>query len=366
MSADDLSEVVRPASVEELAAALRDTSGVVAVRGRGTKRRWGARPASHDIAVDLTGLDAIVAHDVGDLVVTVQAGVTLRALQEQVGAHRQWLALDPPESDGTVGGTLATANSGPRRLRFGTPRDLLLGVTVVLADGTIARSGGKVVKNVAGYDLGKLFTGSYGTLGVVAQATLRLHPTFVARRVVSVPTRAPWPLVHAVLTSTATPTAIEWYDDTVHVLVESSEAAVDAQAEQVAGLVGGSVGADVPPGFADRPGGGAMLLKLTFRLSALDDVIAAVRTRLPSATLRAHAGGGVLWASAPPDADAVAELRDVVAAYDGTGVVVDAPDDVKATLDAWGPVRGLAVMQRVKEQFDPQHRMNAGVFVGGI
>src|SRR5206468_5170099 len=112
----------------------------------------------------------------GDLVITVEAGVALADVQRVVAKAGQWLALDPPEVGATVGGVVATAASGPRRLRYGTPRDLLIGITVVLADGTIAKSGGKVVKNVAGYDLGKLFTGSFGTLGVIAECTFRLHP----------------------------------------------------------------------------------------------------------------------------------------------------------------------------------------------
>jgi len=354
-----------PTSVQELAAALRDSTGTVAVRGSGARQRWGAPGAPADLVVDMSGMNRVVEHAVGDLVVTVEAGALLDALQASIGVHRQWLALDPP-TRGTVGGMLATADSGPRRLRFGTPRDLLLGVTVVLADGTIARSGGKVVKNVAGYDLGKLFTGAYGTLGVIATATLRLHPMFVARRVVSVDTARPWSLVREVLRSAATPTAIDYDGTTLHVLIESSEAGVDAQAEGVAALTGGATGG-LPSGFGDRPAGNdAMLLKLTYRLSALDDVLAAVRECASDPPLRAHAGSGVLWAALTPDADVLARLRAVVAAYDGAAVVVDAPDAFKQTVDVWGSVRGLELMRRIKAQFDPEGRMNRGRFVGDI
>ena len=133
--------------------------------------------------IETTLLDQVVEHAAGDLVATVQAGVRLDRLAEVLGAAGQRLALDPPAlpgssggTGGTIGGVLATGAAGPLRLRYGTPRDLLIGITVVRADGAVAKSGGKVVKNVAGYDLGKLFAGSRGTLGLITQATFRLHP----------------------------------------------------------------------------------------------------------------------------------------------------------------------------------------------
>src|SRR5437764_9766087 len=181
-------QTLRPTTIDELADVLRDAYAAgrrVGVIGAGSKRGWTPPGDAVEMTVATTALDAVVEHAVDDLVVTVQPGVRLGELQQQLAQHRQWLALDPPEPDATVGGVVAAAASGPRRLRFGTPRDLVLGVTVVLADGTVARAGGKVVKNVAGYDLGRLFAGSFGTLGVIASVTLRLHPSLVARRVVS-------------------------------------------------------------------------------------------------------------------------------------------------------------------------------------
>jgi glycolate oxidase FAD binding subunit len=366
----DKVSVVRPASVEELATALRDSGGTVVVRGAGTHERWREPPEEPDLVIDMTAMDGVVEHSVGDLVVTVDAGILLPDLQQRVGTHRQWLALDPPGAP-TVGGVLATADSGPRRLRFGPPRDLLLGVTVVLADGTVARSGGKVVKNVAGYDLGKLFTGSHGTLGVIAQATLRLHPVLVARRVVTVATDNPGPMVRAVLRSPATPTAIEWYADgdgaALHVVVESSEAAVGAQADTVAGLVGGTVSGDLPGHFGERPWrDGDLGLKVTHRIGAVDDVIAAVRDVAPDVRIRAHAGSGVLWLAGAAELTVIDDLRRRVAPYDGSVVAVAVPPALQSAIDVWGPVRGLEVMRRIKAQFDPQARMDPGRFVGGI
>ncbi|MDQ1746201.1 MAG: glycolate oxidase binding subunit [Frankiaceae bacterium] len=352
---------VSPSSVDELAAALRDTgSAPVRVTGGGSKASWGgvARPA--DVELSTRGLDRIVEHAEGDFVVTVEAGARLADVQEAVGGKGQWLALDPPEPDATVGGVVACAASGPRRLRFGTPRDLLIGVTVVLPDGTVARSGGKVVKNVAGYDLGKLFCGAFGTLGVVAQCTFRLHPQPRAVRCVSVAADDPGPLVAALRRSPFRPSAVEYHGERLSVVIEAFEAAADAQAEQVRALVGGTVASGVPAAFGVRPWGPAEVgLKATFRLGALSEVLALVSKGF---RVSAHAASGVMWLGAAwVDADLLAELRARVAEYDGTVVVVTAPDEVKRELDVWGPVRGVEVMRAIRDRFDPDRRMNPGV-----
>jgi glycolate oxidase FAD binding subunit len=175
----EASELLRAAAAHDLA---------VVPRGGSSKLGWGAPPRRCDLVVDTRAMDQVLEHAAGDLVVRVQAGVGLAQLGETLAGAGQQLALDPPPYSAppraaasawlgaTVGGTLATGAAGPRRLRYGTPRDLLIGITVVRADGTVARSGGKVVKNVAGYDLGKLFTGSFGTLGLIVEAVFRLHP----------------------------------------------------------------------------------------------------------------------------------------------------------------------------------------------
>jgi glycolate oxidase FAD binding subunit len=368
-------DVVRPTTVDAVAAAMRaasDTGATVRVRGGGSKWSWGAAAPDPDVVIDVSALDGVIEHAAGDLVVTVGPGTQLAGLQQRLATAGQWLALDPPEDGATVGGVVATASSGPRRLRYGTPRDLLIGLTVVLADGTVARSGGKVVKNVAGYDLGKLFTGSFGTLGVIAECTLRLHPIPKARRVVTMPTEDPAPLVTAILRSPAVPSAIEWDGEAVHVLVESVEAAATAQAEQLVRLAGGGDIADtLPMSFGARPWvDGDVAVKVTHRLSALGPVLDAVRRHLPASRLAAHAGSGVIhagWSAAAEDAgERVTALRAEVAAHDGSVVLVDAPEAVKAALDVWGPASGLAVMRRIKAQFDPDARMAPGRFVGGI
>ncbi|MGH3989782.1 MAG: FAD-binding oxidoreductase, partial [Pseudonocardiaceae bacterium] len=179
--------VAWPRSTEEVSAVLRAAAGLglrVVARGTGTRLSWGVPPTDLDLIVDTSRMAAVLAHVAGDLVVTTQAGLQMVDLQNVLARYRQRLALD---SAGTVGGTIATAASGPLRYRYGSVRDLLIGITVVLADGTVTRSGGTVVKNVAGYDLGKLYTGSLGTLGVITEAVFRLHPLPEASRWITVP-----------------------------------------------------------------------------------------------------------------------------------------------------------------------------------
>src|SRR6202521_5350580 len=185
--------VIEPGTERELAEILRlsNEAGLAVIpRGGGTKLGWGNSPDRADIILSAARMTEIIEHAWADLTVTVEAGCTIQRLQETLGQHGQRLALDPlwPEK-ATVGGVLSTNDSGALRLRFGALRDLIIGVTIALPDGTLASSGGKVVKNVAGYDLPKLVTGALGTLGVITRAVFRLHPlpqnvrsfTFVAR-----------------------------------------------------------------------------------------------------------------------------------------------------------------------------------------
>ncbi len=172
--------VVEPGSADELARVLRcaNAAGLSVVpRGGGTKLGWGNPPQGADLVLSTARLDQVLEHAWADMTATVEAGSTVGRFQQTLGEHRQRLALDPlwPER-ATIGGILATNDSGSFRVRFGALRDLIIGITLALPDGTLAKSGGKVVKNVAGYDLPKLATGSLGTLGVITQAIFRLYP----------------------------------------------------------------------------------------------------------------------------------------------------------------------------------------------
>ncbi len=171
---------VHPSTAEEVAAALKraaDGHASVVIRGAGTKIDW-ARPAAPiDVLLDMRRLNRVLAHEHGDLTATIEAGATLRDVNQALAQHRQWLPLDPPFADeATIGGILATNDSGPLRHRYGTPRDLVIGIQLATTDGVLAKAGGRVVKNVAGYDLSKLVTGSFGSLAAIVSATFKLSP----------------------------------------------------------------------------------------------------------------------------------------------------------------------------------------------
>ena len=372
-------EVVRPTTVDQVAEVVRagaaDGRTVVPVGGR-SKLTWAPPPDSCDLLLDLTGLDRVVEHVAGDLTVVAEAGVRLADLQAQVGRAGQLLGLDPPEDGATLGGVVSANASGPRRLRYGTTRDLLIGITVVLADGTVAHAGGKVVKNVAGYDLGKLFTGAHGTLGVVVSTTWRLHPVPPARRVVTLElpdVAAAGPLSVALARSTLTPSAVELIagaDGTARlvVLFESIAESVAGQATAAVALLGGGEQSEeLPEDFGRRPGGADDVL---LRLAHAPASLSAVLDALPAGTaVAAHAATGVSYAAVPAGeaAEALPRLRAAIAPHDGTAVVLRAPDAVRERLDHWGPVGdSLDLMRRVKERFDPERRMSPGRFVGGL
>lgn len=231
------------------------------------------------------GLDRILEHEQGDLTCTVEAGVRLSALNAALAQAGQRLSLDPP-GDPTIGALLATNASGPLRHRFGAPRDLVLGVTLVLADGTIANAGGKVVKNVAGFDLARLVCGSRGRLALVARASFRLHPLPRSSRTLVVDTGDVANAVAHMLRSQLQPSALDvLHPGRVAVLFEGSERAVDAQFASAQALVGGSEG---DPGVWDesRQRQAEARGRVRFAPGELGDVLA----RLSEAVVRAAAG----------------------------------------------------------------------------
>ena len=243
--------VVSPGTTAELSATVRRiTEGghTLAVIGAGTAMALAHSPRPIDVVVSTSRLDRVLEHSPGDLHVSVEAGVRLSTLQKQLGAERQRLSLDPPH-DGTIGGIVAGSGTGPLRHRFGGPRDLLIGITLVLADGTLARAGGKVVKNVAGYDLCKLITGSFGTLAVIATATLRVHPLPRASATLRHPVQSPaevGELIRGYARERVEPSAIELTYDLaagvgdVEALLEGTRDGVAARLERVQTTLGGS------------------------------------------------------------------------------------------------------------------------------
>ena len=392
--------VASPGSTEEASALLRAAAGyglTVVPRGAGTGLSWGAPPSACDLVVDMRRMDQVIEHAAGDLVARVQAGATMGHLASVLASAGQQLALDAP-ADATVGGVVATGTAGPRRFRYGAPRDLLIGITVVRADGVIAHSGGKVVKNVAGYDLGKLFSGSQGTLGLITEATFRLHPRPAAEAWVT-GDFGPSSLagaaaaVAAASGSALVPSAVElvWAEARdalrVGVLLEGTPSGVNARAKQMAELIAAAGGTPVvalpetPFRWWEPSPGANTVVRVTFWVRELASVLEALAEAGASAGVRpavsGSAGAGVLYACLDPAAvddtaaRFVSALRDrmsgvFAAAADGSGLirggvtVLAAPAAVIAAAGPDRPVPGAGLMQAVKDQFDPGHRMFPG------
>ncbi|MGH3098728.1 MAG: FAD-binding oxidoreductase [Streptosporangiales bacterium] len=399
-------QVARPRSTEEVAALMRmasDKGWAVVPRGTGTKLEWGRPPERVDILLDTGRLVGVVDHAAGDLVVRVRAGTTMSSLAAGLVPKRQRLALTTrlPAQDGpvcgTVGGTIAANPSSPLRYAYGTVRDTLIGVTMVRADGTIAHSGGAVVKNVAGYDLGKLLTGSLGTLGILTEAVFRLHP---APEHVALVTRTAVDgaeagrLAATVRRSQLVPAAVEVDGQapgpfTVAVLVEGASGGVPARAEHAAEILGeGAVvtaiasHARMPSWwFAPAADAAGTSLRIAVAPSGVGHVIDQLGALASKHNLVVHCRGsvgiGVLHAGLAGEADPAAvallvqSLRRTAEEHDGTVVAEHAPADVHEELaydgtDAFGPVPALDLMRRVKDQFDPARILAPGRFVGGI
>jgi glycolate oxidase FAD binding subunit len=380
--------VARPGSTEETSAVLRCAAAhdlTVVPRGSGTKLGWGAPPESADLVLDTTGLDALVEHAAGDLICVVGAGRSLDTLASDLAPAGQRLGVDPARR-GTVGGAVATATTGPNRLHHGAVRDQVIGMTLVRADGVIAHAGGKVVKNVAGYDLGKLLTGSFGTLGVITQVAFRLHPVPEAQRWVSVPVSSAdgiQELVLALVHSQVVPSALEldWHDGvgTLSLLLEGIPPGVEGRTAQVLGLLGSGAGESVEPpawwGSEPESATGA-LLKVSHEIAGLSRLLAALESVAAAVgiTPRFRGSPGVgtalvgLDGEGTPDALAqfVDELRRSSPAFGGSVVLLEAPAGLRDGVDPWGPVTALSLMRSVKQQFDPERRLAPGRFVGGI
>ena len=391
--------VARPGSLEQLAGVMTiaaDEGLAVAARGGGGALDLGAPPTRLDVVVDLADLDAIVEYNADDLTVSVQAGLSLHALNRHLQAHRQFLPLDPA-GEHTVGGIAATGISGPLRFRYGTMRDLLLGVRFVQADGVVTWGGSKVVKSVTGYDVPKLMVGSLGTLGVIAELTLRLHsrPEVEGTWFITLPSMgAAQTLVAAVLDSTLQPSRIEVLDEqalraaslpvapaALLVSIGSVAEAVAEQGERLTRLAhdaGGVSRAVKGEWTSARVEGTRTTLRvgsLPGRLATTYEALARGRARLSGGQLAAsgHAGMGVWHVAiegATPDAIAalVEELRAAVADHEGYVVVTGGPVAVRRRVDPWGPIADgpLRLMRAIKATFDPDGRLNPGRFVSGV
>jgi glycolate oxidase FAD binding subunit len=388
--------VVEPGSVEEISELMRLAAReglAVSPRGGGTKMHIGDPPRELDVILSTARMNEVIEHVPGDQIVRVQSGVKLEDLQELLTGSDQMLAIDPPEKGATIGGIIAANSSGPRRLKYGTIRDLIIGITVVLSDGTVARAGGKVVKNVAGYDLSKLFAGSLGTLGVIATANFRLHPVPPAARTVAVEIESPQAAqgaAQAIAHSQIEPTAVELHWDgearLVSVLVESIPAGVEAKEEAASFLLrpfgevrtlsneeADHLGPLRPPEVGDDE----VVMKLTAPpadlASVLESVLtAAQRSGVGPPRISGHAASGVTFVGfsgggEEMQAQFVEEVREIRVRSGGSATLLRAPLALKKRIGTWdsgGDYLGL--IRRIREKFDPRGGMNPGRFLGGI
>ena len=385
--------VAAPSSTAQASALMRvaaEHNLAVLPRGSGSRLHWGT-PAQCDVVLETLRMNRVIEHAAGDLVARVQAGARMGDVAAVLAAAGQEIALDVPPT-ATIGGVVADALAGPRRLRYGSPRDLLIGITVVRADGVVARSGGKVVKNVAGYDLGKLFAGSAGTLGLITEATFRLHPLPAARAWVTTEIAGADDIAAAVAAAANSPlvaSAVEVSRSqlggpaTVSVLLEGSADGVTARAAAMAGLLPAAAISPAAPswwGGVPDPGPGpdgaaGTLLRATFWVSALGRVLEAIdgAARMSGTRPQVHgpAGAGMLYitldADAPPAGVArlAAAIREAIPAGRGGVMVVAAPGRVRSVTGS-GVVPGAVLMRAVKDQFDPGGRMAPGRLPGEL
>src|SRR5882724_3387158 len=384
--------VAEPKDEKQLPAALsiaNEAGFSVVPRGGGTKLDWGNPPKKADLVLSTVRLNQIVEHVWADLTVTVETGCTIQKLQETLAQHGQRLALDPlwPEK-ATIGGVLSTNDSGALRLRFGALRDLIIGVTIALPDGTLASSGGKVVKNVAGYDLPKLVTGAFGTLGVITRAVFRLHPLPRAAKTFSFTTES-FPAMQqhilAIQDSQLAHTALQircaaGEPPAADILFEATDAGLAAQESQLRKLLG-SVRAEQSSGniwnarqdLWNRPTNTTLMAKITLLptdiAKTLDSLKAICDSRKLNWQIALQATGiGMLRLEADPSrlSEAVKQLRTELQSRSGALVVLRRPQELHS-IDAWGNAGdSVGLMRAVKHQLDPKNTLNPGRFVGGI
>jgi glycolate oxidase FAD binding subunit len=377
----------------------------VAPRGSGSALTLGWPLNRLDLVLDLSGLNAVLEHNADDLTVAVQVGLTAGDLDDAVlKSHRQWLPADPPGwRRRTLGGIIATNASGPSRTRYGTLRDLLLGVRFVQADGVVTWGGARVVKSVTGYDIPKLMVGSLGTLGVLVEVTLRLHPRPDVERswlvtFPSVPALADG--VTAVLDSPLQPSRLELVDAAVlraaglapapaalAVSFSSVEEAVREQGEQLAGLAGRASGAlsELGADFWTAPGGAspheaaAVVLQVAALPSRLADTVEAIASSAEALSAPAarvvtgHAALGVFrvlvpGAEVPAAAAMITRLRGRLEEAGGHVIIQRGPRALRERLDPWGKLApgALELAREIKATFDPTGVLNPGRFVGRL
>jgi len=385
-------EIVEPASAEDVAAVLAAASNertAVVIRGGGTKMGWGRTPSSVDLVLSTKGLNAVVAHEHADLTATVQAGARLDEVNRILARHGQWLPIESAFEQSTIGGAVATNDSGPLRHRYGTPRDLLIGIRLALTDGRLIKAGGNVVKNVAGYDIGRLMSGSHGSLAAIVSATFKLSPIPAATEtLVATFDRADTLMaaVSAITSSQLEPAAIEIrtgpakagpYEPYCLLLkFESTPAALDTYVQRARGLMKPS-DSQVVSSQSEvdlwrehirapwrSPG---MVVRFAWLPASLGGVLASVeelRNTVGDVEMigRAALGSGVLRVDADTrvQRNVVERLRSRSDVFRHV-VVLRAEPQLKEHLDVWGPLGDAGSLgASVKHALDPHGILNAG------
>jgi glycolate oxidase FAD binding subunit len=397
----EISCLVYPNTQEELAAVIacahRNRWRILPC-GSGSKLSWGGLVQGVDVVVSTQRLNRLIEHAVGDLTVTAEAGMKLSELQAILAKEGQFLALDPAYCQtATLGGIVATADCGSLRQRYGGVRDMLLGLSFVRADGAIAKAGGRVVKNVAGYDLMKLFTGSYGTLGIISQVTFRVYPLPEASQTLVLTGTADniAQATQTLLASALTPTAIDVLSTGLVTrlgmgegmgLMTRFQSVTESVKEQSArllevgrhlGLQGSSYSgndeATLWHQLVEPMQESAKKSGITCKIGVLPVAAVATLTQLDrlasqSAIAFIHAGSGLgllQWEN--PDGEVLGRMRSHCQSHSGFLTVLEAPMEFKQQIDVWGYTgNALDLMRKIKQQFDPENIFSPHRFVGGI
>lgn len=402
--------VVLPTSVQEIQEVLQFAGKhnvSVMPAGSGTKLGTGNLPQKVDVVLATTHLNSVVEYEPADLTVTVEAGIRLRDLQAELARHRQYLALNPPYADRcTIGGIVSTNASGSFRLRHGTARNQVLGLRVVRADGTVVKSGGKVVKNVAGYDLNKLYIGGFGTLGIITEVTLKLSPIPGRQAILTANFQDVQKATDTGLTivgSQTLPMFVNLFVNPDSTLGGTEEPMLvvgfGGDSETVAwqltqchgimeqnGAIGVTIVEDqslqhlqeaVQEFSADNKNTERVVAKLNLKRTDL----AEFATQIVEANwardvqMMALLGSGVLYITLPTAsdtdyqslADVLTQLRQAAMSQQGNLIIEVAPPELKQHIDVWGSVEGtLSLMKQIKAKFDPTGVLNPGRFVSSI